>query len=101
MQHVGMKLDQTPAGKMLGQDMGKKREAIESRLRESERDLDQAIKEGNPETIYIATDDQERLRRQLEATIRDREELKITNDKLMEIKDAEYQAQRAKQLAEA
>ncbi|KAH7177048.1 P-loop containing nucleoside triphosphate hydrolase protein, partial [Dactylonectria macrodidyma] len=101
MEQGGMKLDQTSAGKMLGQDLDKKREAIESRLRKSERDLDQAIKEGDSETIDIATNDQDQLRRQLEAAIRDREELKITNDKLLEIKEAEYQAQRAKQLAEA
>ncbi|KAJ3455218.1 hypothetical protein MRS44_013818 [Fusarium solani] len=94
-------LDETSAGQMLGQDLDNKRQRIESRLRENERELDQALEEGDPKTIDMATGDQDRLKRQLEEAIRDREALKITNDKLLEIKEAEYQAQRAKQLAEA
>jgi hypothetical protein len=86
----GKNLDETSAGQELERELLQQRELFERRLKEAERDMQEAIAEGNRKAIEEAAEQQARFQKKFNEALKGSEKLKITMEKLLQQKEVEY-----------
>ncbi|KAG9845925.1 hypothetical protein KCU98_g6587, partial [Aureobasidium melanogenum] len=86
----GKSLNETSAGEELERELLQQRELFERRLREAQEELNEAIQEGNRKAAEEAAEQQERFQKKLTEAMQGSQELKVSMEKLLEQKDAEY-----------
>ncbi|KAH0268569.1 hypothetical protein KCU91_g9311, partial [Aureobasidium melanogenum] len=86
----GKSLIETSAGKELEKVLLQERERFEKRLKAAREEMEEAIQEGNRIAANEAAEQQEQLQRKITEAMQGAQELKISMEKLLEKKDAEY-----------
>ncbi|KAG9602826.1 hypothetical protein KCU86_g1472, partial [Aureobasidium melanogenum] len=86
----GKSLIETSAGKELEKVLLQERERFEKRLKAAREEMEEAIQEGNRIAANEAAEQQEQLQKKITEAMQGAQELKISMEKLLEKKDAEY-----------
>ncbi|KAH0202371.1 hypothetical protein KCU99_g4611, partial [Aureobasidium melanogenum] len=86
----GKSLIETSAGKELEKVLLQERERFEKRLKAAREEMEEAIQEGNRKAANEAAEQQEQLQKKIVEAMQETQELKISMEKLLKQKDAEY-----------